>query len=552
MQLWGLVLVNVIAICIAQKHIPQYDFVIGETSYNKLCTGEVSVMTVNGSIPGPALNLTKGQTFRVNVYNQGQYGLTIHWHGVKQPRNPWSDGPEYITQCPIKPGSNFTYEVILSDEEGTLWWHAHSEWTRATVYGSMSIRPGQGKQYPYPMIPDADQQIILGTWFNKDVMDMVRRYRQNGTDFDSADALTINGQPGDSYNLEGCTPGMFTMTMEFNKTYLLRIVNAAMNEDLAFAVANHTLIVVGVDAALIEPIYTDNIMISPGQTMDVLLVANQTRSHYYMAARSIARGTTQTTTGLIQYAGNYTPPATAFSPDLPTSIDVANFTQRFRSLSTNGRSINVPRTVDTRVLMTVAINNRTCTAGQNCNYTNGASLSNVTFVAPTVDVLQAYWLNLSGVYKTDFPYIPRPFDYTNSTSNGVGRFSEVNGTRVFVVDYNSVVEMVIQGTDVVAALPHPIHLHGYSFYSVASGAGNYNASNVTYNTLNPPLINTVALPRAGWTAIRFRADNPGVWFIHCHLERHLTFGMETVMIVKNGPTRATRIRPPHYNLTGTC
>lgn len=25
-------------------------------------------------------------------------------HGVKQPRNPWGDGPEYITQCPIKPG----------------------------------------------------------------------------------------------------------------------------------------------------------------------------------------------------------------------------------------------------------------------------------------------------------------------------------------------------------------------------------------------------------------------------------------------------------------
>ena len=26
-------------------------------------------------------------------------------HGVKQPRNPWSDGPVYITQCPIKPGA---------------------------------------------------------------------------------------------------------------------------------------------------------------------------------------------------------------------------------------------------------------------------------------------------------------------------------------------------------------------------------------------------------------------------------------------------------------
>ncbi|KAK7841324.1 laccase-15 [Quercus suber] len=50
-------------------------------------------------------------------------------HSVKQPRNPWLDGPAYIMQCPIKSGSHFTYEVIFSTEEGTLWWHAHSDWT---------------------------------------------------------------------------------------------------------------------------------------------------------------------------------------------------------------------------------------------------------------------------------------------------------------------------------------------------------------------------------------------------------------------------------------
>jgi laccase len=38
---------------------------------------------------------------------------------VDQPRNPWFDGPEYITQCPIRPGANFTYRIVLSEEEGT-------------------------------------------------------------------------------------------------------------------------------------------------------------------------------------------------------------------------------------------------------------------------------------------------------------------------------------------------------------------------------------------------------------------------------------------------
>jgi laccase len=80
---------------------------------------------------------------------------------VRQPRNPWSDGPENITQCPIKPGKNFTYEVIFSEEEGTLWWHAHSDWSRATIHGAIVILPELGTTYPFPE-PYAEHVLILG------------------------------------------------------------------------------------------------------------------------------------------------------------------------------------------------------------------------------------------------------------------------------------------------------------------------------------------------------------------------------------------------------
>lgn len=87
-------------------------------------------------------------------------------HGVKMPRYPWTDGPEYITQCPIQPGSKFTQKLILTTEEGTLWWHAHSEWSRATVYGAIIAYPKPGTSYPYPK-PHAEVPIILGTKENK-------------------------------------------------------------------------------------------------------------------------------------------------------------------------------------------------------------------------------------------------------------------------------------------------------------------------------------------------------------------------------------------------
>lgn len=80
---------------------------------------------------------------------------------MKQPRNPWSDGPEYITQCPIQPGASFTQRIIFSTEEGTLWWHAYSDWSRATVHGAIFVYPKHGTSYPFPK-PDAEVPIILG------------------------------------------------------------------------------------------------------------------------------------------------------------------------------------------------------------------------------------------------------------------------------------------------------------------------------------------------------------------------------------------------------
>ena len=35
---------------------------------------------------------------------------TVHWHGLAQRNTPYSDGAPYISQCPILPGTSFTYK----------------------------------------------------------------------------------------------------------------------------------------------------------------------------------------------------------------------------------------------------------------------------------------------------------------------------------------------------------------------------------------------------------------------------------------------------------
>ncbi|CAK7323634.1 unnamed protein product [Dovyalis caffra] len=173
------------------------------------------------------------------------------------------------------------------------------------------------------------------------------------------------------------------------------------------------------------------------------------------------------------------------------------------------------------------------------------SLNNVSFEAKPTDILQAYYKNISGVFGKDFPSEPpRYFDFTGNVSN-IDTVT-AKGTKVKMLNFGEAVEIVFQGTNLGAEMNHPMHVHGFSFYMVGTGKGNFNNKTdpKSYNLIDPPEINTVPLPKSGWVAIRFIADNPGVWFIHCHLERHSSWGMDTVLIVKNGKTKATSMRPP--------
>ncbi|KAL6317892.1 hypothetical protein AAG906_030799 [Vitis piasezkii] len=82
----------------------------------------------------------KGEAIIVDVYNkEKKTSLFTGRHGVNMPRYPWTDGPEYITQCPIQPGSKFSQKIILSSEEGTIWWHAHTLATGANPNASDAL-----------------------------------------------------------------------------------------------------------------------------------------------------------------------------------------------------------------------------------------------------------------------------------------------------------------------------------------------------------------------------------------------------------------------------
>jgi len=64
---------------------------------------------------------------------------------------------------------------------------------------------------------------------------------------------------------------------------LIRLVNAAPFSEYYFKVAGHRFTVVGADANYITPYTTDVVAIAPGETFDVLMVADAPPCRYYMA-----------------------------------------------------------------------------------------------------------------------------------------------------------------------------------------------------------------------------------------------------------------------------
>ncbi|WKA10811.1 hypothetical protein VitviT2T_028365 [Vitis vinifera] len=530
-------------------------FVVKEASYTRLCSTK-NILTVNGQFPGPTIYAKKGETIIVDVYNRGKENITIHWHGVNMPRYPWTDGPEYITQCPIQPGSKFSQKIILSSEEGTLWWHAHSDWTRATVHGAIIVYPKNGTKYPFPK-PNAEIPIILGQWWKSDVNAVRDEGLATGADPNASDSLLINGQPGDLYPCS--KSGTFKLRVDHGKTYLLRIINAALHEALFFSIAKHKMTVVGTDGSYTKPLTRDYITIYPGQTFDVLLEANQLPDHYYMAAKTYSIAPVAqnfydntTTTAIVQYRGYYTPSSPLSLPHFPAYNDTNASVQvmaGLRSLADAEHPSNVPLSPSTKLIYTVSVNSFLC-PNNSCAGPNGtrfsASINNISFQSPTIDILQAYYYNISGVYGDKFPSVPPlVFDFTADYLPLEYQTPEI-GTEVRVLEYNSTVEIVFQGTNLVAGTHHPMHLHGYSFYLVGWGFGNFdkNRDPLRYNLVDPPLQSTISVPTNGWVAIRFEASNPGVWFMHCHVERHVTWGMETAFIVKNGKHPEAQMLPP--------
>ncbi|KAM7259968.1 hypothetical protein ACFE04_015709 [Oxalis oulophora] len=521
-----------------------------------------NIITVNGKFPGPRVTVREGDRLLVKVVNNVSSNVTIHWHGIRQFRNGWADGPAYVTQCPVQTNQSYVYNFTVIGQRGTLFWHAHISWLRATVYGPIIILPKRNESYPF-VKPYKEHTILLGEWFNADPEAIIAQALQTGGGPNVSNAHTLNGLPGPLYNCSA--QDIYRLKVKPGRTYMLRLINAAVNDELFFSIANHSFTVVEADASYVKPFKTRTLIIEPGQTTNVLLKTKSKTPNatFLILARPYfsGLGTFDNTTvaGILEYVHDSSISSSKhhlLRPSLPATNDtnfVADFSKKFHSLNSKKFPANVPKIVDKKFFFTIGLGTNPCPKNQTCQGPNGtkiaASMNNISFAFPLKALLQAHYSNQNeGIYTTDFPVVPlHPFNYTGKPPNNS---FVIIGTKVVELPFNTSVELVMQDTSILGAESHPMHLHGYNFFVVGQGFGNFDSEKdpPKFNLVDPVERNTVGVPSGGWVAIRFLADNPGVWLMHCHIDVHLSWGMTMVWIVKNGNLPNQKVQPPPSDL----
>ncbi|KAA1089739.1 laccase, multicopper oxidase, benzenediol:oxygen oxidorectuctase [Puccinia graminis f. sp. tritici] len=94
-------------------------------------------------------------------------------------------------------------------------------------------------------------------------------------------------------------------------------------------------------------------------------------------------------------------------------------------------------------------------------------------------------------------------------------------------------DVVVNNLD--QAIDHPIHLHGVDSCVVASGNGTLSESNLQlahYELDNPLCRDVHVVPGGTFLVMRIRADNPGIWIIHCHIDWHLAAGFAGMLVIQ--------------------
>ncbi|TGO22870.1 hypothetical protein BPAE_0152g00250 [Botrytis paeoniae] len=470
-----------------------------------------SVILINGQFPGPLLDANWGDMIQVTVRNYiKDEGTTIHWHGLLQSGTPWMDGVPGISQCPISPGSQFTYR-FRADQYGTSWYHSHySGQYGAGLFGPLVIYGPQNVHYDVDIGP-----VMLHDWYHADYYQVVERLFSVPANPLAANNNLINGKM--DFNCSAitvnasCTANAGLSKFQFypGKTHRLRLINPGTEGNQKFSIDGHVLTVIAVDFVPVVPYDTNVVTIGVGQRTDVIVKAiGKVGSSYWMRSNfsqlcASSPSLQPNALAVVLYDGanpNSRPNSTPFPYNETNCLN--------DPLNTTTPYVKSSPPVTPQVTQTIDIN----------YVINGSGMFLFTFGGSS--------------FRADYnqPVLLTAATATTSTSNSsiYTNSTSLYPTTMNVHDFGTPASVRLIITNSVP-VSHPMHLHGHNFWILAEGVGTWDGT-IT-NPSNPIRRDTFMMAAAlrtgskAYTVIEYVADNPGVWPFHCHVSGHVSTGL---------------------------
>ncbi len=225
------------------------------------------VYTYNGTVPGPLIRGTVGDTLIVHFTNNLPEPTTIHWHGLRLPAD--MDGSS-VSQNPIQPGESFTYKFELT-EASLFWYHPHVRAASQVEKGLAGALLVSEKDHAIDeRISEAKQKILI---LDDVLLDDEGQVEEEFTGTVEEVLLAkINGRDGNKLLVNG--QEMPTMYVHSGEVIRWRMVNIANTRFMRVAVPGHKLTRIGGDGGLLEsPIGDlDDVFMVPGQRADIMFV----------------------------------------------------------------------------------------------------------------------------------------------------------------------------------------------------------------------------------------------------------------------------------------
>ncbi|KAJ3150557.1 hypothetical protein HDU89_002964 [Geranomyces variabilis] len=438
---------------------------------------------VNGGFPGTTIYANVFDDLELTVNNaltdtNMDLFTAVHWHGFFQNNTIGEDGPASVNQCPITPGSSYTYKFSPKEQSGTFWYHSHFH--AQYVDGLKGVVVIYDPNDPQKSLYDVDDEhtvIQLTDWYHEPSRTiLLPKYLSPGGSEPRPDSALINGRGGSA------PPTVIPVTA--GKRYRLRIVNTAAMAGFIFSIDGHVFDVIEADSIAHKPTRVSQFTIYPGQRYSVVLKADQKVGNYQIRSIMTNSVGTQNAYAILRYAGAPEAAATA----------------------TSGRGGSAPALTDdmlhpvykhpilsnSKVKADISVNLE-FTKGKNAAGVDSWFINGVEFAAPDGSLLYDV-LTKGATKRSDFP---------------------VTSNAQIITKPMAIVDIHIKGG--AHGFRHPFHLHGHAFSVLTASNDN-------------PVVRDVQAIAGQETVLRFIADNPGTWFLHCHIDWHLEDGLAAVFI----------------------